>query len=100
LHFAIFNPLGCPGLMPGNIKQSNWSGSKIFLWRIFFLILLIIVTPILVLIGGPIIMVAFFSKSSCFRRGGCWTVLMVILAILTGILIEPLVIVVAVIGKE
>ena len=97
-HFAIFNPLGCPGLMPGNIKSKDWSGSKLLLWRIFFLLLLIIVTPILLAIGGPIIMITTFSRSSYWQKShDCCRIFLAIAAIIVGFALEPVLIIVVII---
>jgi len=88
--------------MPGNVKSKDWSGSKIFLWRILFLVLLIIVTPLLLVIGGPLFVIAICNKNDWFRTK-CWScsrVAFVFVAIVLGILLEPVLILVVAISIQ
>ncbi|CAD8194525.1 unnamed protein product [Paramecium pentaurelia] len=95
IHYAIFNPFGCPALMPGWIRQKDWSYVKLIIWRFICFILLIIFTPMFVLVIAPLFCIAKLKQTSFYRDKNCWIqACLLILALLIGVALIPIAVVV------
>ncbi|KAM3128197.1 hypothetical protein pb186bvf_019680 [Paramecium bursaria] len=100
IHFAIFNPFGCPALMPGWVRQKEWGLIKLLFWRIFCCIMLLLLTPLLLIVVGPIFCVSKIVNTQIFNRSfALLKILLIINALILGILITPLIIALFVIFK-
>ncbi|CAD8115557.1 unnamed protein product [Paramecium sonneborni] len=99
IHYAIFNPFGCPALMPGWIRQKDWSYVKLIIWRFICFILLIILTPIIVIVIAPILCIAKLIQTRFYRHQTCWIqACLLTLAFLSGIALIPITIVVFIVA--
>ena len=94
IHFGIFNPFGCPALMPGWIRQKDWTLTKLMLWRMVCFLLTLILVPLIVLIIGPAFLINQVSNTRCFIQGGTLVkIVLMITALILGILITPITII-------
>ncbi|CAD8115401.1 unnamed protein product [Paramecium primaurelia] len=98
LHFAIFNPFGCPALLPGRIQQKNFSYVKLLIWRLICLILLIILTPIVAVMTAPFLCIALLIQIKCFQNLNIFIqAFLFMITLLFGIALIPITIIIFII---
>lgn len=99
LHFAPFNPFGCPMLM--NERYGKMGKCKVCLYKFLFFVLFFLSLPLLFILTGPYISYEIkeflLSRYNVYDISKNKRIFYTILAIIIGLLIDPLLILLVVI---
>ncbi|KRX04599.1 hypothetical protein PPERSA_04414 [Pseudocohnilembus persalinus] len=102
LHYAPFNPFGCPMLL--NEKYGKMGGCKILLYKIGIVLLFILLLPFLLILVGPIggykLIQLYIQKReySMAPLSTCATIGFYCLFIFLGIILDPIIWAILIIG--
>ena len=100
IHFAPFNPFGCPGLQSNRHKANKWNCLLLSSWRIVCLFLIILALPFALIFAGPLLFYDKTRRWNIFRKSKncCDCICSRMLMLLLMIIIEPFFIAAIILG--